>query len=116
MSRTRRSSWTEPSRAVRKEDMSEESERKYVENVPTELQDLIYAGKKIPAIKLAREKLGLGLKEAKDRVEQAEAAMRAEFPEALPAKQAAGCGSALFVAAVLVGGAGYLGLRLIAQV
>lgn len=36
----------------------------------TNLRDLLHAGRKIDAIKLARERLGLGLKEAKDLVER----------------------------------------------
>jgi hypothetical protein len=49
--------------------MPETQERKYLDDVPRELQDLIYEGKKIAAIKLVREDTGADLKSAKETVD-----------------------------------------------
>jgi ribosomal protein L7/L12 len=59
--------------------------------VPREVVDLALSGNKIGAIKLLREQTGLGLKEAKDRVEQ------------IPGVGRSGClGSALLVLAAFL--------------
>ena len=44
-----------------------------------DLEQLLSAGKKIEAIKLVRERTGLGLKEAKDAVERLEDLMRSRL-------------------------------------
>ena len=85
--------------------MNTSGPRQYLEHVPREVQDLLYEGKKISAIKLAREKTGLGLKEAKAKVEAAEAEMRSRFPGALPTPKTIGCSTAVLLAVLLaVGG------------
>jgi hypothetical protein len=45
-----------------------------------DIEDSIFAGRKIEAIKLYRKYSGLGLKEAKDAVEETEKKLRAESP------------------------------------
>jgi hypothetical protein len=46
-----------------------------------DIRDAIFAGRKIEAIKLYRKYTGLGLKEAKDAVEEIEGKLRLESPE-----------------------------------
>ncbi len=58
--------------------------RHYLDDVPTELQDLLYEGRKIQAIKLAREKMGWGLREAKERVEVVQARLQEGPPNSPP--------------------------------
>ena len=91
--------------------MADQPQRQYLEHVPVELQDLLYAGRKIEAIKLARAKLGWGLKEAKDKVDEVENQMRKQFPGALPDRRASGCGTALLLVAILVGIAIFLRMK-----
>jgi ribosomal protein L7/L12 len=88
--------------------MSDGSERQYLDDVPRELQDLLYEGKKIAAIKYARETMGCGLKDGKEAIETIEARMREQFPDALPAAQGTGCGAAMLFLAVLIAVCGYL--------
>jgi len=45
------------------------------------LRELLFAGRKIEAIKLYREMTGLGLKEAKEAVEGLESSLRKETPD-----------------------------------
>ena len=45
------------------------------------LTDALLQGQKIQAIKLCREATGLGLKEAKDTVEELETSLREKFPD-----------------------------------
>ena len=68
------------------------------------LADLLFAGRKIDAIKLYREQVkpGAGLAEAKESVEQLEAGLRAQHPEKFTAKAKSGCATVLAVLAVLV--------------
>jgi len=87
----------------------QEDTRCYLDDVPHELQDLIYAGQKIAAIKLAREKMGWGLKEAKEQVEKVEARLREQYPESFAAGAGkSGCSTALVLVGVLVGCGIYL--------
>ena len=87
----------------------QEGTRCYLDDVPHELQDLIYAGQKIAAIKLAREKMGWGLKEAKEQVDQVEARLREHYPESFAAGTGkSGCSTALVLVAVLMGLGVYL--------
>ncbi len=51
------------------------------EPMPPQIAELIFAGRKIEAIKLYRERSGVGLKEARDRVEAFEIELRAQHPE-----------------------------------
>jgi len=66
--------------------------------------DLLFAGRKIDAIKLYREQVkpGAGLKESKEAVEQLEAGLRTQHPEKFTAKAKSGCTAVLAVLAVLV--------------
>jgi ribosomal protein L7/L12 len=66
------------------------------------IDDEIYAGKKIQAIKLYREASGVGLKEAKDAVEERQRELEKESPGRFAQKS--GCMSIL----LLAGGAGVL--------
>ncbi len=68
------------------------AERKYMEKVPQNIQDAIFNGRKIEAIKYTREELGLGLKEAKEFVDKLSGALAKEFPDQMTAvPQAKGC-------------------------
>ncbi|MGI9454928.1 MAG: ribosomal protein L7/L12 [Aeoliella sp.] len=71
-----------------------------------QINEAIFAGRKIEAIKLYREATGEGLKEAKDFIEGLTVRLREEYPDKLPAK-AAGCGSTVLLivtaSAALVG-------------
>jgi hypothetical protein len=83
--------------------MTENPDRQYIEDAPQEVQDLLYVGRKIQAIKLVRERMGLGLKEAKDRVDELEARLRERFPDAMPrAERRSGCGSAVVLLLALI--------------
>lgn len=66
-----------------------------------QLRELLFAGKKIEAIKVLRAQSGQSLKDAKEAIEALEARLRTEFPDRMPAPSQAGCGTA----AVLVLGA-----------
>ena len=56
------------------------------------LSECIFQGRKIEAIKLYREMTGLGLKEAKDAVEELETSLRASAPDKFSAvSQGKGC-------------------------
>jgi hypothetical protein len=81
--------------------MPEPTDRQYLDDVPRELQDLLYEGRKIEAIKLAREKMGWGLKESKDRVDEVASRLSQAFPEGFAASGKSGCGTAVFVALLL---------------
>ena len=68
------------------------------------LAELLFAGRKIDAIKLYREQVkpGAGLKESKEAVERLEAGLRAQHPEKFSAKAKSGCGAVLAVLAVFI--------------
>lgn len=85
-------------------DEPEANEQQYLDDVPQELQDLIFAGQKIQAIKLAREKKGWGLKEAKEQVESIQAQLRERFPDRFTASASGGgCAGVLLAAVALAG-------------
>jgi ribosomal protein L7/L12 len=67
-----------------------------------EILNAILAGKKIEAIKLYRAATGQGLKEAKDFVDQLEAALRKENPEAFQGRSNSGCGVSVLLVAMLI--------------
>jgi hypothetical protein len=72
----------------------------------------LFAGRKINAIKAYRALTGLGLKEAKDDIEELEAALRAKHPDKFTAaKPGGGCLSGAAVFAVCAAGAGWWLLR-----
>ncbi|MEN9358790.1 MAG: Ribosomal protein C-terminal domain [Verrucomicrobiota bacterium] len=63
-----------------------------MEYVPSrDVQDHLFAGEKIAAIKQLREETGLGLKESKDLVEVIDAQMRQEFPAVQFQPRSGGC-------------------------
>ena len=67
-----------------------------------EIQQHLFAGRKIQAIKIYREASGLGLKEAKDAMEAYEARLRSESPESFTAPAKTGCFSVILLFALLV--------------
>ena len=76
------------------------------------LRELLFAGRKIEAIKLYREMTDVGLKEAKDAVESLESSLRKEFPDRFkspPAK--GGCLGVAAVSGVCVAAAFYWVVR-----
>jgi ribosomal protein L7/L12 len=81
--------------------MPQTEERQYLDDVPRELQDLVYEGRRIAAIKLAREKMGWGLKEAKEKVEEVAARLAELSPEAFAAQKRGGCMSVIVFALAL---------------
>ena len=72
-------------------------------DVPEDVKKALFRGNKIEAIKLHREATGVGLKEAKDAVEEMDAALRGTSPELFEKAKSGGCMS-LLVGALLVGG------------
>ncbi|MCI0334853.1 MAG: ribosomal protein L7/L12 [Planctomycetes bacterium] len=68
-----------------------------------EIQAAIFAGQKIPAIKLYRKASGQGLKEAKDFVEALEAELRRTDPTKFTAPAAKGCSISVFCVILLLG-------------
>ncbi len=63
-----------------------------------EIESAIYAGHKIAAIKLYRERTGQGLREAKNFIEALEQQLRQTSPEKFNATpQGKGCGSAVII-------------------
>jgi len=80
---------------------TDNGDRQYLDDVPQEVQDLIYQGQKIQAIKLIREKMGLDLKAAKERVEEVAERLSEQFPDAVAARGNSGCGTTLLSVAAL---------------
>ena len=66
------------------------------------LTDALFAGQKIEAIKIYRERTGCGLKEAKVEIEALEANLREQHPEKFPAQRKAGGGCAGAILAMMV--------------
>ena len=66
---------------------------------PEELIEIIRSGRKIEAIKRLREADGIGLKEAKEQVEQLERELAASDPNYKPSS--GGCAALFFLAALL---------------
>lgn len=64
-----------------------------------EIEDYLYNGRKIEAIKIFREYTGLGLKDAKEVLDQHETELRKKRPDRF--KKSGGCGTV--VAVILVG-------------
>ena len=80
---------------------TDNGDRQYLDDVPQEVQDLVYQGQKIQAIKLVREKTGMGLKEAKEQVEEVAERLSDQFPDAFAARGNSGCGTTLLSVAAL---------------
>lgn len=74
------------------------------EAAPGAIEDALFAGRKIAAIKLYREVHGGGLAEAKQRIEALEAQLRKSSPERFATKK----GCLVFSAAFLLGAAGLI--------
>ena len=70
--------------------MTDKPPREYLPDVPWDLQDLLYEGRKFKAIKLVRKQLGYGLKEAILHAAAIEERMREQFPAAMPASAQSG--------------------------
>jgi len=75
--------------------MNRQEQKQYLDEVPQHIQDLIYQGQKIQAIKEVREASGLGLSDAKTRIEQITAEMQENFPQSFIKPEAKGCLSIL---------------------
>lgn len=72
------------------------------EQVSSDVDAELLAGRKIQAIKLYRQATGAGLAEAKRAVEQREAALKGRHPE-LAAQRAKGCMGVILIAISIVG-------------
>ncbi len=59
-------------------------QRPYLDDVPEDIQDLVYLGHKIDAIRAMREREEVDLAEAKDRVEDIERRLREKAPDHFP--------------------------------
>lgn len=72
------------------------------DRIRDQINDAIFAGHKIEAIKLYREATGVGLKESKEFIETLTAELREKYPDRVP--ESSGCASVvlLFVATAVV--------------
>lgn len=69
-----------------------------------EIQNFLFEGQKIQAIKVHREATGSGLKEAKEAVEAIESKLREQAPESFQvAPKSAGCSAVILAALVPLG-------------
>lgn len=68
-----------------------------------QINEAIFAGRKIEAIKLYRDATGEGLKESKDFIETLTDSLREKYPDRLPDKPA-GCGAAVLLFAATLSG------------
>jgi ribosomal protein L7/L12 len=75
-------------------------DREYLDDIPREIQDLLYEGRKIEAIKRVREQSGKPLKFAKSVVDQMHEKMAVKFGDKM---KGPGCAAALLIGAVIVG-------------
>lgn len=82
--------------------------KQYLEDVSPAVQDSIYSGEKIKAIKALRDEKGLGLKEAKEEAERIEEELRELSPDGFTAKQGSGCMGVIVMAIAVAMGLGYL--------
>jgi ribosomal protein L7/L12 len=67
------------------------------------IRTAIFAGRKIEAIKLYREAVGVGLKDAKDYIEALEVELRAKAPEQFSAPAKRGCAIGIICLGMLLG-------------
>ncbi|MCO6043503.1 ribosomal protein L7/L12 [Aeoliella sp. ICT_H6.2] len=67
-----------------------------------QINEAIFRGQKIEAIKIYRESTGEGLKESKEFIETLTDSLREEYPDRVPA-QATGCGAAALLLCGAVG-------------
>jgi ribosomal protein L7/L12 len=74
-----------------------------------EINEAIFAGHKIEAIKLYREATGQGLKESKDFIEQLTETLREQYPGKVPSATA-GCGATVVLFALTAFAMLYYGL------
>ncbi len=62
------------------------------------IKEMLFGGRKIAAIKFYRELTGMGLKEAKEAIEELEAMLRTQYPEKfVPGARGSGCFSFLLL-------------------
>ena len=71
------------------------STRQYLDDVPRDIQDLIYEGKKLEAAKLQRRYSSMSLNEAVNQVEVWRARMIEKFPGEVPDEDPQGCAKAM---------------------
>lgn len=77
------------------------------EDKAREMTEEIFAGRKIQAIKMYREAMGVGLKESKEFIDELTRQLREECPERFSASAKAGCGAVVMFGAFLSLAAGY---------
>ena len=65
-----------------------------------QIEDHLYNGRKIAAIKLMRQWTGVDLKDAKELIDQHEQELRSQNPDRFAKSKAKGCATAVFVLAV----------------
>ena len=70
-----------------------------------EILKYLVEGRKIPAIKAYREATGMGLKEAKDVIDEWERKLRAEHPDKMPQANS-GCGAVIAAMLLLLAAVG----------
>ena len=83
-----------------KSDQDPESESnpiQYLPDIPKEIQDLLLKGRKIEAIKIMREKTGMGLAESKVEIEKIQAQMKEAFPDRFKSLGNSGCAACLLI-------------------
>lgn len=83
---------------------------KISEVAQTEIEQAIFSGRKIEAIKIYRAAAGVGLKEAKEAVETLTSNLRLQSPDKFSASSS-GCGTAAAVLIALAAGVGYFLFR-----
>ena len=71
------------------------STRQYLDDVPRDIQDLIYDGKKLEAVKLQRMYSSMSLDEAVNQVEIWRARLIEKFPGEVPDEDPQGCAKAM---------------------
>ena len=76
------------------------SDNGLTDEVREQINQEIFSGSKIAAVKLYREAVGVGLKESKDFIDQLEGKLREEFPNRFK-KSSAGCSTAVLCLCVI---------------
>jgi hypothetical protein len=74
-----------------------------------QINEALFAGQKIAAIKIYREATSQGLKDSKEFIEAVEARLRQEMPEKFTRPAGAGCGAAVLLLLWLVIAIGAIG-------
>ncbi len=76
------------------------------DEIRDEINNAIFAGRKVEAVKRYRDATGQGLLESKEFIEQLTKSLRKQHPDLVPA-EASGCGSAVVLLAVVFSAAVY---------